>query len=287
MKTVCIKTNNSKAINYLLENLNCLNLDDVYFSCHKFNLYTNIFIHYKGKNLELFLSSISHILVFLVFDLFENIITKKIFEHEYFYFDNIEKSQILEITENNLVNNIETFTNKENILFNIFYNFLKKEDILYLQGFLAFRSKKYINELENVLEEAINEYLIEKEYSEFVSLLRLYINSEPSGVNLVHLIYLADNPILLDENKNIIKIDMNIFNAKYLSDISFSSLDMVLNTLLNLLPKKIYIHLIDKEPHEFIDTLNLIFENRVVLCDDCNICRIYKAGRNKGKIKER
>lgn len=285
MKTICIKTNSSKAINYLLENLNCLNLDDVYFSCHKFNLYTNVFIHYKGKKLELFLSSISHILVFLVFDLYEKNIIQKIFKHEYFYFDNIEKSQILEILEINSTDNIENFTNKENILFNIFYNFLKSEDVLYLQGFVNFRIKKYIDELEYLLEDAINQYLLEKEYSEFVSLLKLYINSEPSQVDLVHLIYLKDTPLLLDENKNVIDIDSNLFNAKYLSDITFSSLDMILNTLLSLLPKKIYIHLIDKEPNEFIDTLSLIFENRVVLCNECNICKIYKT--NKGKIKER
>lgn len=284
MKSICIKTNNSKAIDYLLENLNCLKLDNVYFSCHKFKLYTNVFIHYKGKNLELFLSSISHILVFLVFDLYEKIITKKIFEHEYFYFDNIEKSQILEIVESNLAD-IEDFTNKETILFNIFYNFLKKEDVLYLQGFIAFRIKKYINKLENLLEDAINQYLLEKEYSEFVSILRLYINSEPSQTNLVHLIYLKDAPLLLDENKNIINIDKNLLNAKYLSDITFSSLDMILNTLLNLLPKKIYIHLIDNTQNEFIDTLILIFENRITICNDCNICKIYKL--NKGKIKER
>ena len=54
MKTICIKTNHTKSINYLLENLKNLKLDDVYFSCHKFNVYNNILIHYKGNNLELF-----------------------------------------------------------------------------------------------------------------------------------------------------------------------------------------------------------------------------------------
>ncbi len=57
---------------------------------------------------------------------------------------------------------------------------------------------------------------------------------------------------------------------------------MVLNTLLNILPKKIYIHLIDKEVDEFITTLQLIFENRVQICKDCDICRIYRFG-DRGK----
>ena len=40
---------------------------------------------------------------------------------------------------------------------------------------------------------------------------------------------------------NLIDIDKNSLNAKYLSDVSFSNNDYVLNTLLNLLPKKIYL----------------------------------------------
>ncbi len=82
---------------------------------------------------------------------------------------------------------------------------------------------------------------------------------------------------MFDNNKKIIKIDANLLNARYLSDISFSSSDILLNALLNLIPKKIYIHLIDKSEDEFINTLKLIFENKVELCTDCNICRIYRS----------
>ena len=277
MKTVCIKTNNCKAINYLLENLKKLELDEVYFSCHKFKVYNNIIIHYKGKNLELFLSTIANLLVFLVLDIFEDSIIKKILLHDYFYFDNIEKKHIVDKTKSISYEDIEIFSTKENILFNTFYQFLKNEDKLFLKGFITFRLKKYILELEKTIDTAVNEYLVEKEYIEFVSLLKLYVNSEESTMNVVHLIYNPDSPILLDENKNIIKTDINLLNAKYLSDISFSSLDMVLNTLLNIVPKKIYLHLMDEEADEFINTLNLIFENRIIVCRDCNICRIYKS----------
>ena len=62
-----------------------------------------------------------------------------------------------------------------------------------------------------------------------------------------------------------------------MSDITFSTSDIALNTLLNIIPKKIYIHLIDEKIDEFITTLELIFEHRIVMCTDCNICRIYKS----------
>lgn len=284
MKTICIKTNNFKSLNYLLENLKNLKLDNVYFSCHKFKSYNNVIIHYKGNNVELFLSTISNILVFLVLDIYENTIISNILHHDYFYFDSIEKKQILNKTTNIYYENIENFTKKENLLFNTFYHFLRENNKLYLKGFITFRLKKYISELEKTVDTVINDYLIEKEYSEFVSLLKFYVNTEDSKIDEVHLIYNTEKPILLDKEKNIIKTDINLLNAKYLSDISFSSLDMVLNTLLNLIPQKIYLHLMNEEIDEFINTLQLIFENRVQICRDCNICNIYKSSLlKKGK----
>lgn len=169
------------------------------------------------------------------------------------------------------------YAEKENILFNTFYNFFKNNSKLYLKGFITFRLYKYNEKIEKQIDTAVKEYIIEKEYSELVSLLKLYVNSENSKISKVHLIYRENSPILFDNNKNIIKTNTNQLNAKYLSDISFSSSDIILNTLLNLIPKKIYIHLIDKQEDEFINTLKLIFENRIEICTDCNICRMYQS----------
>ena len=113
---------------------------------------------------------------------------------------------------------------------------------------------------------------IEKEYLEFISLLKLYINSQSPKTNIVHLIYRKKDSLLLDENKNIIPLDDSVYQAKYLSDISFSQNDYILNTLLTILPQKIYLHLIDNNIDEFANTLLLIFEKKIEICSDCDIC---------------
>ena len=82
------------------------------------------------------------------------------------------------------------------------------------------------------------------------------------------MVYNKSKAILLDENNNIIEDKSLELNAKYLSDISFSANDYAFNTILSLVPKKIYIHLIDEKCDEFINTLKLIFENRVVFCKE-------------------
>ena len=279
MKSLCIKTNNSDLLKYLLNELKELEIDNVCFSLRQFKHYKNIIIHYTGENGTLFLEKISSILSLLVIDeLEENFINKIILEY-YFYFDCNERKDILNLCFDIMSNDFsDIFDKKFKLLYNVFYNFLLDNKSLYLQGFTNFRLKSYFKILDDIVAEAVNCFVVEKEYLEFVSLLKLYINSQDSSCNLVHLIYTSneEESILLDENKEIINISHDNLNAKYLSDISFSANDYTLNTLLTILPKEIYIHLIDDYIDDFINTLITIFENRVHLCTDCNICNLYR-----------
>lgn len=282
MKSLCIKTNNSDLIKYLLNNLDSIELDDICFCCKKFKHYKNIIIHYSGNDNELFINKISSILSLLVIDELEPYLLERIIKANYFYFDFNERKQILELCFEMTGNDFyDTFDKKLNSLFNSFYEFLLKNKSIVLHGFINFRIKNYLEILDNVVNEAVNSYIIEKEYLEFISLLRLYINSQKSGCELVHIIYNNEESILLDENKEIISVSKDALNTKYLSDISFSSNDYTLNSLLTLLPKKIYIHLIDCYIDEFITTLKAIFEEKVTICTDCDICKLYSSSSKK------
>lgn len=262
MKSICIKTNNEDSINCLLNKLKNDNLKHIYFSCHKFKVFTNIIIHYTGDDLIFFIKYLSDTFSSLVLNLFELDIAESIINQEYFYFNKFEKISILEKIKNNK-DDISSFEKKKSILYNTFFNYFKEHNKLYLKGFITFRLKPYYKELENLVDFYINQYVIEKEYNDFVELLRLYVQSRSSISEKVYLLYKKNNPILLDKNKNIIPTEINTLNCKYLSDISFSSSDKILNTLLNILPRKIYIDLVDNKIDDFLNTLKLIFENRV------------------------
>jgi len=279
MKSICIKMTNQNITKHLLEQLNEFKLDDVYFSCKKFKIYYNIIIHFKGKNEKLFFEETSKILAKFIIDLFEEKIIQNLIKSEYFYFDTNEQKQIANITFEDLYNNEESvysFDKRYNLIYNSCLEYLLSNNSLVLKGFITFRLKNYLETILEQVDKSVNKFIVQKEYTEFISLLRMYVNSEESNCSLIHLIYRNYKPILLDENKNLIKIDDNISNLKYLSDISFSTNDFALNTLLNIIPKKIYIHLIDSNKDEFINTIKLIFENRAIFCTDCSICKIYK-----------
>lgn len=280
-KSICIKTNNKDTINYILDELETLNLDVFYYSCRSFKNYTNIIIHYKGKAISLFLSSLSRILTYLVLDLYENYILKRLISTEYFYFSISEQKSIFEICINNL-NCIES-VNRFEILETSFYNYLSSNKSLNLKGFINFRLFDYIKYLDSIIDICVNKYIIDKEYLEFINVLKSYVNSSENSCSEIHLIYKTGDSILLDKNKNIISVNKNAFDAHFLSDISFSSNDYALNTLLTLIPSYLYVHLIDEED-EFINTLKLIFDSRIKLCTDCNICNFYRNSNLHNKI---
>lgn len=277
MKSVCIKTNNNNLLNYLLNELDYIEIKPTIISTNEFKHYKNIIVHYRGQDDNKFVHELSCILSCLVIDELEETFLKKLILKNYFYFDCNERKHILDMCFDIFADDFNLhFDKKYNCLINLFENYLSTNRSIILTGFINFRLKDYMSFLEDIVDQAVNSYVIEKEYLEFVSLLKMYINSQSSNCNIVHLIYNNETSVLLDEDKNIVNVSDDLFKAKYLSDISFSSNDFALNGLLTLLPKKIYIHLIDNYVDEFIHTLGLIFENRVEVCTDCSICKIYK-----------
>lgn len=284
MKSICIKSNNPNLLDYLLNELNYIEIEPVYISSNKFKNYKNIIVHYRGNNNKKFIHEVSCILSCLILDELEEQFLKNIIHKNYFYFNSEEKKQILDICFDTFSSDFNTYFDKKyNCLITDFESYLTDNKSIVLTGFINFRIKDYMSIIEDVVDDAVNAFVIEKEYFEFVSLLKMYINSQSSNCELVHLIYNNENSILLDKNKKAINISDDIFKAKYLSDITFSSNDYALNSLLTLIPKKIHIHLIDNIVDEFIHTLGLIFEDRVEICTDCSICRIYKNSKIKNK----
>ena len=279
MSSLCIKTNNEELLNYLQNEFKNFNMLNVFYSCNEFKHYKNIIIHYKGIDTELFYTKLATIFSYLVIDYFENKIIKNILFSNYFYFENYELTKILNLCEENICDDSDfSFQNRQILLFDDFYNYISNHKSIVLTGFINFRLNNYRNLLNELIDFSVNEFIIEKEYLEFVSLLKLYVNTQPSLTPIIHVISSDFGIIILDKDLNVIEIDKNILDVKYLSDISFSENDFVLNTILNLLPQKIFLHLpkTDINQFEFINTLKLVFETRIVICNDCNICNLYK-----------
>ena len=97
MKSICIKTNNENLLNYLLNELNYIEIKPVVISNNTFKNYKNIIIHYSGNDNKQFIHEVSCILSCLVIDELEERFIKNLLIKNYFYFDITERKHILEI----------------------------------------------------------------------------------------------------------------------------------------------------------------------------------------------
>ena len=284
MKSLCIKTNNIDVINYLQKSFENINLENTYISIKNFNHFNNIIIHHKGNDYTKFTNYISNSITKAIIEYLEEQIIYNNISLNYFYFNSYEKKKILENTQN-LLEEEKNSKQRYDYINNEIYKSLLSTHAFYLQGFINFKLNNYINFLNNQIDIAVNKFLIDKEYLEFVNILKLYIKSESenSKTEHLHLIYKDKISIITDDNHNVISYNDNLRKAKYISDISFSSNDLALNTLLNLIPKSITIHLVDGYCDEFINTLKLIFGEKVNICEECDICSVYKY-KEKNKL---
>ena len=277
MKSLCVKTNNREILNYLQKSFEKINLEETYISIKKFKHFNNIIIHYNGNEYTKFYTYISNSITKSIIKYYEEIIISSLISSNYFYFNTTEKKKILDNTLNLLLENDISSSRYDFINNEIYKNIISNHSV-YLQGIINFKLSNYINFLNTQIDTGVNKFLIDKEYIEFVNILRLYIKSEceSSKIDHLHLIYRNKTSIITDDNKNIISFNDNLQKNRYISDISFSSNDLALNTLLTLVPKSLTIHLVESYIDEFINTLKLIFQDRIKICDDCDICSIYK-----------
>lgn len=262
MKSFCIKTNNKKIIKYLLNNFSFPN---TYISIRKFKIYENVIIHYTGENSSAFFNELSNNLVSLILNFYEEKLLKSIIKSNYFYFSESEQDIVLDkcLTYLKDTSSVEYQVRIEHIYIATL-KYITNNKSMVLTGFINFRLSNYMKILDYIVDTFVNELVVDREYKEFINLLKSYVNSKPSNINTVHFIYKNTDSVILDSNYKKIPFTDDIANLNYISDVSFSENDISLNTLLTLLPQKIIIHLV-KESDEFIKTLICIFENRIEL----------------------
>lgn len=268
-QTFCIKSNNANVNKYIVDNLMKIKNINLRLSVHKFSLYTNIIIHYGMEDKEKVISKLSTVLYHTIIIFYSKYLIYSLLNTNYFYFSDIDKAKIYDYCVENSKEK-EFRTKQRKIIkktISSYFSFNKK---LILTGFINFSLRDYLKELDIIVDQSVNNYIIEKEYIEFIDLLKCYINSQPSNSPTIYLHYSNENSILLDENGEFIPIVDNL-KSKYLSDINFSKNDYCLNTLLNLLPENLIICYNSDLKDEFLTTLELIFEDRISYREECTL----------------
>lgn len=276
MTSVNIQTQNSDIINYFNKELSKhpsdINLNFKAKSNNSFIVYSN------NENTQQFYNYISKLISSVILMYIEPILINRILNLDYCYFTKEEKKKILNkiVFEKNLDKILDKIHYKKLLLLPI-NNYISENNLINIEGFSNFRLSNFHSYIENIVEIEVHQFVINEEYLKFVNLIKEYVDSKIPDNTIVNLIYYNSTAILLSQNGEAIKLDN--FNSIYLSDISFSNNDYVLNTLVGLLPACIEIHCIPIDRNDqFIKTIELIFGNKVHYCRGCPLCNSYKLG---------
>ena len=163
--------------------------------------------------------------------------------------------------------------------------YLEEHTDLHLEGFIRFRLKDYTDELREVAEYAIDEYIMEQQYQEFISLLKYFVYIQDTKIPVAHLIHHGGSDFTI-YNEQMMPIDSEMFEGFTLElldkEINFE--DMIVSTLISVSPSQIVIH--TREPEEqSIKTIVQIFEERATVCHYCKHCAsAFVSGKNHDQL---
>lgn len=139
-----------------------------------------------------------------------------------------------------------------------------------VNGFIRFRMKELRTNMECIIDKIIEEYMIEKEYEEFIKLLKYFVDIQDSKIEEVNIEINSTGVYTITD-----KYGKDIFSM-FLKDLSDSEIqvvdanveDILISGLITNVPERIII-INEKNSNnkEFIKTISSVFGDRVKFCE--------------------
>jgi len=209
----------------------------------------------------------------------EKLITR-IINSNYCYFNAAERREILNLSLKIIRNEDKSFMNsifqmrRRNVIIRKLLDYFEGSNSLILDGFVNFRLKDYMKDLEDIVDKAVDDFLMEREYREFIRLLRYFVDIQEPKFEIVHIIVGYEGKyVLLDETRKEIT---NECIQEFINEISGGEInydDLLVSSLITLAPKKVIIHCtVQFKNKELLETIKNVFAGKVVICSGCETC---------------
>lgn len=213
----------------------------------------------------------------IIVDELEEPIIRRILKRDYVHFPLEEQAEVFDFVLQELKQ--EPAINNRNIrkhkVLTRLLEYLESNNEIILEGFLRFRLKEYMTALESAVDHAVDDYVMEKEYGEFIRLLRYFVETQEPGIDEAHVIVAPNGKFWITDAKgkplrNDAVDDLVVEMTE--GDIEYE--DIVMSTLITIAPRKVIIH-----KHEnvectgtYLETINKVFGDRVKTCTGCARC---------------
>ncbi len=146
--------------------------------------------------------------------------------------------------------------------------YLEREDEIIVEGFITFRLKEYLEELLFCVETTVESYLTEREYKEFLRLLRHFMSRQKSVPSVINLVREGNAYKVLDASLNPVQGEVGQFLAAPPKGIDLGIDDLIVSAIVTLAPTKLVWHG-PTENSSCYDLLNDLMEDSLTVCPGC------------------
>lgn len=204
-------------------------------------------------------------------------IIRKLIDKYYYYFNLKEKEEIQKIAYGILDDDVNRDTFKlikKEQIYLLVDDFLQENDKIDIEGFVNFRLRDFIGELSEITDRAVDEFMMRKEYNEFIGLLRYFVELQDSKISVLNIVINESGKFTLYDGDN------RPVNGEFINDISIeiegsdiNDEDILISTLITIAPKEIYIHAVNNlKNKEILETIKKVFYEKVKICYGCELC---------------
>ncbi len=164
---------------------------------------------------------------------------------------------------------------KQSVVFSL-YDYLAEDSTLLMDGFVAFRLKEYEALLATLAEKLVDHYLTQKEYEEFIALLKYFVNIQEARPDKIHILVSEKGGYtLLDETGDDITATSFadfVEGEVLLTEEAYD--DLLISVLITIAPKTLTVHnCLAIKNHELFSTITRVFDGKVDYCSGCPFCR--------------
>jgi len=147
---------------------------------------------------------------------------------------------------------------------------LADHDGIIIDGFVRFRLHDYLEGLRAAACQALNDYLLEKEYHQFIQLLRSFVDARPGTQRLVHVVWRLDGGFQLFDRY---RQSLGPGGAQEgLLEEDWGGDEVLVGTLVALAPREVVLHHPPGTGRPAWRILGEVFRGRLRECYGCALC---------------
>lgn len=200
-------------------------------------------------------------------------IVSKTIDAKYNYLSDKEKQMVFTSSINALKEKDEAYNERFYYISREINDYFEANHEIVVEGFIHFRLKEYKSKLFDIINDIVERFMKDLEYKEFIRVLKYFVDIQETQIEEVHVIVDSlGNFKILDCLGKIIT-DQYAETLFVQSEDDFNCEDMIITALISIAPHNIVLHAAAVLEESILRTINLIFDERVVKCSGCEICK--------------